>query len=454
MNEDTLAKLLDDAMSAARRALASVDLREATREITRPNASGFATVDLPAPDYVRSFWAEAERLCQLPESLALCNYLRAIDHPLRTSIRRADGQPAEGQAWERVVWSQLIHGQLQWLLYGAALEDLVVTGRYKAWHIDPAVQWLACVDIAQQHAVGRRSLRADCLIDVFVPKTGEIELEPGVCIKQLTELERCIHLTKYNREYSADDRYSPFHRGRLCVTLTDIDLSTDGGVSAVVDSIDRAKWSLCVGSLTNDVFNEGPIIIRGLDGFRAPTLRRQEHRHGSRVVTRAVGLTHDDIARAMESLQRLRHISEARFASGLRKAIWLFGRACTAVLDRDSLLDSVIGLESLLAAGPGESRYRVSLHGALLVATRDFEAAFNKLQKMYDLRSRAAHSAGTEEETFRDLAPLARAYLGRVIDSICWLVDGCKITVKDESIARNVEQWVRSLLANAWTRSS
>jgi hypothetical protein len=445
LDETTLTFHLGAAMGAARDALSQFEPNSQQLEIIRPNQTGFGTVYLEGPDYGRTIWREAPNLCRLPESLALADYLWDCGSE-RMSITRGDGRPAERPAWDRAIWGQLIHGPLQWLLYGAALEDLVLSGEYPRWHLPSIARDAACADIAQQRVRKQQPLVAECLIGAALPSADEYELEPGILLKQLTTEEQCIHFTKFEREYSADDIQSMFHPARLRVTQTVNDLRFGAGGREIAESIDRAKWALSIGNDGRAVFHEGPVIIRGLAGFRGPTLRRQDSGLRSGVVP-TTNLSREGLGRAQESLRALREVANAEGARRLRNAIWLFGRACTAALARDALLDSVVGLDSLLAPGGGESKYRVALHGTALLSTDDPEATFGRLKEMYDLRSGAAHSADPSKDRYDTLAPIALGYLAGVISAVVRLVNAQAIVLDSKgSIAHGVEGWVRKLL--------
>jgi Apea-like HEPN len=94
---------------------------------------------------------------------------------------------------------------------------------------------------------------------------------------------------------------------------------------------------------------------------------------------------------------------------------------------RDTIVDAVIGLETILLANTGdrtELRFRFSLHYALLFAKADRKAAFLTARDLYDLRSTIAHGSKSKAEvtingktmTLVDAATLARSVLRKTID--------------------------------------
>src|ERR1700691_571738 len=332
LDEATLSLLLSGAMKAARDALSQFEPNSQQLEITRPNNNGFGRVTLQGPEYGRIIWREAQNLTRLPESQALADYLWS-NGSARMSFIRAHGKPAERPVWDRAIWGELLHSSLHWLMYGAALEDLVLSGEYQKWRLAPSTRETACADIAQQRVRGQRTLAVECLIGAALPSTEEFELEPGIFLKQLTTEEQCVHFTKFDHEYSSDDFYSASHQTRLRVTKTISDLSHMAGGAEIAEAIDRVKWAICIGSERCTIFREGPVIVRGLDGFRGPTLRRQECRLGTEGAI-TVNLSLEDLGRAREELRELTSVSNVEASRRLRNAIWLFGRACTAALAR------------------------------------------------------------------------------------------------------------------------
>lgn len=107
----------------------------------------------------------------------------------------------------------------------------------------------------------------------------------------------------------------------------------------------------------------------------------------------------------------------------IEHAIWLFGRSCLAPLYRDVLLDSAIGLESLLVQDKnlGNFTYRFCLHGKIILANNDETIDdFKILNDIYRGRSGAAHGKEGKKD-IRELAFSSRQYLAQTIFNICLL---------------------------------
>lgn len=105
----------------------------------------------------------------------------------------------------------------------------------------------------------------------------------------------------------------------------------------------------------------------------------------------------------------------------IMQAIWLFGRSCLAPLYRDVLLDSAIGLESLLVPGPSDSTYRFKLHGKIILGNNDERVDdFKILGDIYRGRSKAVHGEDNIVKV-RELAFSSREYLATAILNVSLL---------------------------------
>src|SRR5262249_37484574 len=105
-------------------------------------------------------------------------------------------------------------------------------------------------------------------------------------------------------------------------------------------------------------------------------------------------------------------------APELGQAIWHFGRACNAQLNRDIILESAIGLELLLVPDHGESTYKLSLHGLALLGDPVGKSVDQELVEIYNFRSRAPHGSANIERKSKDIAPRARQLLAKAIWAI------------------------------------
>jgi hypothetical protein len=175
------------------------------------------------------------------------------------------------------------------------------------------------------------------------------------------------------------------------------------------------------------VMEEGPVIIRTPSGGRIRTLRRGDTVFRTRAYRSPVfdDSTASQIRRELEGLHAL-----AKHSSTVGEIIWALGRACTAQLSRDVLLEAAIGLERLLLPrGAGESTYKFRLHGLAVLTEADASKLDGDLKEIYGLRSRAAHGSGKDDDTFDVLGPRARNLLALALQQVAALFKSGELDV-------------------------
>jgi Apea-like HEPN len=116
---------------------------------------------------------------------------------------------------------------------------------------------------------------------------------------------------------------------------------------------------------------------------------------------------------------------------------------------QDTILDSVMGLETILLAGikeRSELSYRFALHYSMLYPKDERLAAFKTARDLYDLRSRISHGTsvkpkiriGTDQLTPTEAAARARTILRKTIME--FVPGGQKPAFKD------TEYWLSKVL--------
>ena len=153
-----------------------------------------------------------------------------------------------------------------------------------------------------------------------------------------------------------------------------------------------------------------------------------------------VSLNEPSVLRCKELVRVFREGEAAR--PDLKQALWHFGRACVAVLPRDILLESAIGLDSVLVPNPGESGYRFRLHGTVMLSKVRKDPVleiYDMMRDIYGERSRAAHGNRPAEEIERN-ALAARKALGDVILAISNLISNGELP--PGRVAEGVESYV------------
>lgn len=109
---------------------------------------------------------------------------------------------------------------------------------------------------------------------------------------------------------------------------------------------------------------------------------------------------------------------------------------------RDVLLESAIGLDSLLVPGGGEARYKFCLHGAAILSPSmgTYEEVYRQLDEVYTKRSQAAH--GRRAKEVESLSIIARTMLANAIHLIARLTLDGELDVAKDTIASAVQWYV------------
>jgi len=211
----------------------------------------------------------------------------------------------------------------------------------------------------------------------------------------------------------------------------------------IADRVDLVKWALMAAIDNSDSLIEGTITYEDMLGGQVTPIGFNFFRREVQKDEGTVYKMTDDAARHAKSLVG-EAIGLCEKMPDLKQAFWYWGRSCLASIDRDVLLDAVIGLESLLVPNPGESRYRFCLHGAALLAScpDDAETMAKELRTIYDKRSSAAH--GRKEDRLEQ-ASRARQYLRDAISGVIGLINGGIIKPsprKSKEIPKEIERQV------------
>ena len=344
----------------------------------------------------------------------------------------------------RFVWANLVHAPLLGLLPVVAGEELVRTGTYQPWHIDESIVEEAAGDLAAKICEKRQTIVAVCpTIGLDIGESGNHSVAAGIDINAWSDEARMIFLTQYHEEYLDDDMSTWASQGAITIRKKVQGLSEEAALTTIASALDSLKWALIVVTNNPAIFEEGPVISRVLSGQRMRTLRRGDTLMRTRSVPHML-LTAEATFRLPDILE---HLEQARRLSAeIDSVLWLFGRACTAILPRDVLLDSAIGLEMLLVPNPGESRYRFMLHGLAIVDGEPANTLESDLKKIYDLRSKAAHGSSSDTHDFETFAPRAKLLLAKAIDGVLNLMRTGELDVATTGgdIAKSVENLVKS----------
>lgn len=223
--------------------------------------------------------------------------------------------------------------------------------------------------------------------------------------------------------------------------------------------LDLIKWSLMILSKNPYPISEGTCIITTEDSTQYDMHRRDENK------CTLIRGNNANLILKVEMVEMAKDLinnfcTTSNEFNDLWDALWFFGRACISTLERDQLIDSVIGLEKLLIFGSGESTYRFSLHGATIFSTRWdenimlfesenglFECKDNLLKWFRDIYGERSKSVHGGNEIVNEYAKSAICTLAVVIEGIIYLQKNKlpkieKLGENKKHIAGAVEQYV------------
>lgn len=270
-----------------------------------------------------------------------------------------------------------------------------------------------------------------------------VSLPDDVTLRRWTARDKCLVMSKF-RDHFLWQEATSYIFGDVAVKANfEAPLKQDDRniAAAVLRRIDRFRLALTLLDPKNWKKGEGIVLIL------------VSSRTGQRRVIRLVRLDHLDQWSPYrlddQSVERLRRmLSEIGVAAEklreLEGAVERFGRACSADLAPDKLLEAVVGLESLLVSGASEASYRFSINAATLLAgdNENVQELFPRYREMYNARSGLAHGEQRDLD-YELLSGKAIVSLARAVGIISTLHGEGKLR-EEKSVAKSVEQLVLS----------
>jgi hypothetical protein len=327
------------------------------------------------------------------------------------------------------------------------------------WELPPSVLESALPEIFNRASRHEQTYVAYCpLLRMKEPSNGAWPLGPHVFLRFYSHLERLQYLTRHAENIPVQDLSSlslSQDLGRMDIPLLEISITVNredhhppGGRARMfsetieerlADALDVAKWSLMLGFQVNTPPQEATITYEDALGGTLPRGFGVFPRQG-----RSSGILYEfEEEKIAQCRAWFAMIQAARALNpSVRQALWYWGRSALHRLDRDILLDSVIGLENLLVPNPGQSTYRFGLHGAALLAASAEEsiAIAKELRRLYGQRSRAAHGSPSERN---DDAWTAFGHLSRAIAALAEMLYSSMIQSSPKAdVAMQLEELV------------
>jgi len=392
--------------------------------------------ELSVPDYrAPVVWKRIDQVWASPETIALTEYLWDCGRLKKT----LSGEDPDKRGWARFVYADLVHQPLLVALEKTLSEDLIDVGPIMAWKLDPEVLEECVRDAVSLHCAHDQRVTAHCpLVGITLPAEGSFQITPEVRLRQLSKRDSRLFMARWRHEFLWDDFKTPFIR----TTLAEVHFSIGFGkgvshasvVRRVQDHLDLLKWGLFVALGRDQPICEGTCVLQGrLDG-RMGRFRRDDN-----LGPADASIDQGTLDYCVDLIRNFHSCLAS--TEDIGRALWHFGRSCVVSLPRDVLLESAIGIDSLVGRPGGDSRYRFSLHGAAVLARDATEGVelFKKLQEIYDKRSGGAHGGAPSE--MEQLALRARLLLAKMIDRITILVQRREIDLSN-GVASGVARWV------------
>ncbi len=413
--------------------------------VYREMDDGYFSTDILAPDYrSKEVWESIDRVWRSPGFDELSDYLWE-----NGSFKKNLSPRSDRKSWARFAWSDLIHAALLRTLWLSATERLVDDGSVEPWWVNQSELKESLSEILADEdarANGNVRVRAACLFRaVELPNADKVPLSDTVNLMPCSLRDLLVFFTRFSSVFSWSEI---FHSGAAVVEVLKfalLEIKRTIPITANADpkvqklmSVERILDSFKIAAMdatgSDMPVAESRCIIENILGNPSATINRADHLRSFppyRFDANSLAKLKADFNSVIVAAQTNQDFADALF---------FFGRSATAPLSRDVLLEAAVGLDRLLAVG-SESRYRVSLHGSVLMSddTEGVDGAFKRLGAIYNKRSGFAHGSTSDDE---ELAESARTYLARILMTILRLAQSGEINL-DDGIRDQVESYVR-----------
>lgn len=311
------------------------------------------------------------------------------------------GPDPDAHSWARFVAYQYIAQPIRYLLVDRSI-TLAVDGK-EPWpaKLDPEAVREFALRAARDICTRTKRVRAWYVQpSLRLDQIDSVELPGNMSILSWTPRERCLFQTRYGSVIEWDDMPLYLFSDHVCTISLEVpeEESLDAIRTRVADILNLHRLCLALEDRRQWEASEGPVVIMVEQSVFPPVLtklaRDQRNSWPQIQIDQAIAERWATTARNLLQYERV-----------FRHSIWRFGRACTASLAQDRLVEAVIGMEALLLTGPGEARFRFGVLGTTMLQPPSDEARtlFRELQELYGLRSGSVHGQhrGNEEQSRR-----------------------------------------------------
>jgi hypothetical protein len=368
--------------------------------------------------------------------------------------RGAEKQVITGPDPGRQAWNQILFNNL---VYMPLLNALEFTGKVTFIREGNVKPWVAFDDVikrvVQKRIAAIRDKRngvgvyiAYCPIADPQFPSDRIDFGHGILVKKLTMEERLVFEPLYSQyandpcNWSGVFKTPGFLESMVEITVS-VPLSTGGNTyESVARKLNAIKWALMIASGMSTPFSEGRCLIEARDETLIGGLMRDPSVSGPKFVV-------DEAA-----IDRTRTLLDHYFplaenTADLANAMWHFGRASVASIERDMLLEAAIGIDALTNRSSRDSKYRFCLHTAALLHAAGVASGdtYDLLRRIYDRRSGAAHGGSASD--LGSLPSVARQLLANAIAAAVDLTMAGKLGIRGTaSVSEALEQFVAQKL--------
>lgn len=457
MDEDHLAKLIHEAMVAFNDFLSEHTFPTEVVNVLRSDGPGSSSShSLTRPKLWNALFDYQAEHMDIPAAKALTDYLWGHGGH-RITLTKDNGDPNRTD-WAGNAFHMVVVNSLYSLWDKHSIRSLSATGLWQPWKLPyEEVNQLAKDMAAIEVGKGAKIKITIPLLQLALADKKSVELETGVTLREWTQEDKASYLHKNQRVYPFDDAHGPHISDcYLEMVVNESQIFKDGMNHCVNKQeiladfvgpiVGRIKWAIMQVTNSTQLIRELPAtteIWHSVWGFFP--IRRQGMGLGSG------GKTNLDVGNCQSVVKLLKMLKEAqKVYPDLDDVVWMFDRATLAVLPRDILLESAIGLERLLVHGNGENTRRFKTYGAALIGGDAPMETAKRLGEIYSKRSCAAHGSDKKSdnkaEKLEKLSATARADLGMALANVVRLVVSSKINPErnGKDIAEAIEHYQTS----------
>lgn len=293
------------------------------------------------------------------------------------------------------------------------------------------------------------------LVGINIDDGFQFEIIEGVILKSWSIEDKTYYIHKWG-EYYTSHGISDLYNSLSYVEIVDCEIYCNGKHKyndIVKNVMGRIKWAITQLNNYNGYIKELPATKLSLMNamWTIPMCRdfRMMHFFGEYTF-----LDEASCFLIKSNINKLDHSID--IFSEISNSLWLLDRALSGIDERDILFDSVVGMERILVNGSGENTKRFKIYGSTLLCKYDHDDVFSNLDKLYKLRSKAAHGSGYDISDFKLYCNLSVKYLSDLIYIIVILVyDNILIrNGKSEPVSASLEKYLQKLLYSAFKKAN